>query len=56
MSSAGATRDTWFPGPDALRMTFDWILAAIAGGILAILLDVVLARAAAWVARVRRRL
>lgn len=32
------------PAPNATRMTFDWILAAIAGGALAILLDIVLDR------------
>jgi hypothetical protein len=35
-------------------MTFDWILAAVAGGVLAILLDVILDRAVAWLARGRR--
>lgn len=44
-----------FPGPNATRMTFDWIFAAVAGGVLAILLDVALVRAAGWLARIRRR-
>ena len=55
MSNAGVTRDTWLPWPDASRLTFDWILAAVTGGILAILLDVALVRAAGWLARIRRR-
>ena len=55
MSSARVTRDTWPPGPNAARMTFDWIFAAVAGGVLAILLDVALVRAAGWLARIRRR-
>ena len=35
-------------------MTFNWILAAVVGGVLAILLDVILGRVIAWFVRVRR--